>query len=238
MAETSGAMVRSVAQDKQSAVSLVAAEVRRAILTGQLAPGQSFAVTDLTSQLGVSHIPVREALRQLEAQGLVVLSAAKRPRVSPLDLDDLDSIYRLRMRLEPPLFRQAVQGRTDAWLDELEAHLSVSFNAAATAEEQWSHHYYLHESLVAPATTPWDRRILQQLWTAAERYNHLVYHPQDIPGPDERVNRIDRHRELVEVARAGEVDRAEQVLCEHLDYSLQRMREAVAPLLRAGAQER
>ncbi len=227
----SAQLVRSVASDKQSAVALVAAEVRRSILTGQLAPGQSFAVTDLTSQLGVSHIPVREALRQLEAQGLVVLSAARRPMVARLDLDDLDAIYDVRLRLEPPIFARSVPLATDEWLEKLERHLDVAFDATAPTERQWENHYLLHSALVGPAISAWELRIMQQLWDAAERYKNLVYNPQDIPGPAERAQRTEKHRELVEVVRSGDADGAAAALHAHLTFSLSVIRELAAKAL-------
>ncbi len=229
----SAQLVRSVASDKQSAVALVAAEVRRAILTGQLAPGQSFAVTDLTSQLGVSHIPVREALRQLEAQGLVVLSAARRPMVAILDLDDLDAIYDVRLRLEPPIFARSVPLATEEWLEQLERHLHVAFDATASTERQWENHYLLHRALVGPAISAWELRIMQQLWDAAERYKNLVYNPQDIDmrGPAERDQRTEKHRQLVDIVRSGDADGAAEALHAHLAFSLSVIRELVAKAL-------
>ena len=62
--------VRSVADQNRSAVDLVTAEIRRAVLTGALPPGEQFSIRELARQLGVSHIPIREALRRLEGPGL------------------------------------------------------------------------------------------------------------------------------------------------------------------------
>ena len=77
MADEAERGVQSVASRKASAVDLVLHEIRRSILRGELPPGQPFTVPALTEQLGVSHVPVREALRQLEAQGLIVLSPSR-----------------------------------------------------------------------------------------------------------------------------------------------------------------
>src|SRR6478735_9138438 len=105
--------VRSVAAANSSAVDLVTAEIRRAVLTGALAAGQQFSIRDLAAQLGVSHIPIREALRRLESQGLVILRQARSAEVASLTTADLEAIYRLRYLIEPPLAAASV-GRHDA----------------------------------------------------------------------------------------------------------------------------
>ena len=88
--------VRSVAAANSSAVDLVTSEIRRAVLTGALPAGEQFSIRDLAAQLGVSHIPIREALRRLESQGLIVLRQARSASVAPLSTGDLAAIYRLR----------------------------------------------------------------------------------------------------------------------------------------------
>jgi DNA-binding GntR family transcriptional regulator len=77
-------------------VDQVAKELRRSILSGDLRPGQTFSLRQIAGQLGVSFIPVREALRQLKAQGLVITRIGKSASVSPLAAEDLHGIYRLR----------------------------------------------------------------------------------------------------------------------------------------------
>ena len=95
--------VRSVAGANSSAVDLVTSEIRRAVLTGALPAGEQFSIRDLAAQLGVSHIPIREALRRLESQGLIVLRQARSASVAPLSTSDLEAIYRLRYLIELPL---------------------------------------------------------------------------------------------------------------------------------------
>ena len=92
--------LRSVA-GPESAVDRVTAEIRRGVLNGTLAAGSSFSIADLSAQLGVSHIPVRESLRRLEAQGLVELRPGRSAMVNPLDRDELRAIYRLRQTSSP-----------------------------------------------------------------------------------------------------------------------------------------
>src|SRR5215212_11546594 len=86
-----------------SVADMVTNEIRRSILSGDLRPGEEFSLRKLADSLQVSFIPVREALRRLEGQGLVVNGQGKSSRVAPLSHDDLHGIYRLRRQLEPEI---------------------------------------------------------------------------------------------------------------------------------------
>ena len=95
-------------------------ELRRSILSGALEPGREFSLRELAEMLQVSIIPVREALRSLENQGLVQMRPGRSAVVAPLDLDELQSIYRLRRRLEPEIAQRSCRLLSAAELDRLE----------------------------------------------------------------------------------------------------------------------
>lgn len=206
--------LQSIAHRNLSAVDLVTAEIRRAVLTGALPPGEQFSIRELARQLGVSHIPIREALRRLESQGLVVLSQARSAAVSPLSTDDLAAIYRLRLRIEPDLAGRSVALRTPESLAQLEAALEESRHT--DPDRAWQGHYDFHERLVQPASSSWDIRLLHTLWTAAERYTLLVFDPL-VVDDDERSARYHRHRRLFDRAAAGDPVGLEAELTAHLE---------------------
>ena len=210
---TTSGNLRSVADRQLSAVDLVTAEIRRAVLTGALPPGEQFSIRELARQLGVSHIPIREALRRLEGQGLVVLSQARSAAVAPLSVDDLTAIYRLRLRIEPELAGRSAALGTRAWLDGLSEALEESRHE--DPDGAWQGHYDFHERLVAPAASAWDMRLLHTLWTAAERYTLLVYDPI-VVDQEERERRYLRHRRLYDRAEAGDQTGLEAALTTHL----------------------
>jgi DNA-binding GntR family transcriptional regulator len=79
----------------------VADHLRAAILGGEIGPGERVRQEDVAQQLGASRIPVREALRMLEAEGLVEHETNKGARVPRLDRHEVDVIYQMRERLEP-----------------------------------------------------------------------------------------------------------------------------------------
>ncbi|WP_419818121.1 GntR family transcriptional regulator [Glaciibacter flavus] len=219
--------VRSVARDNSSAVDLVTAEIRRAVLTGALAAGEQFSIRDLALQLGVSHIPIREALRRLESQGLIVLRQARSAAVAPLSIADMEAIYRLRTVIELPLAGTSAGRHSPEQVTRLHELLETSRDH--DPERAWQAHYDLHAALVHPAANEWDERVLHTLWFATERYSHLVFDPTQIT-EEERAYRYGRHKVLVDAALAGDAAAMSAALDEHLSTNRERIREFIARL--------
>jgi DNA-binding GntR family transcriptional regulator len=216
--------VRSVAGANSSAVDLVTAEIRRAVLTGALPAGEPFSIRDLAAQLGVSHIPIREALRRLESQGLIRLPQARSASVVPLSTSDLEAIYRLRYLMELPLAGASAGRRSQAEIDRLDELLEASRDL--DPDVAWQGHYDFHEALVHPAANAWDDRILHTLWVAAERYTHLVFDPTQISGAERR-RRYEAHRLLRDAALADDAEAMIEALREHLSLNEVRIREHI-----------
>ena len=112
------------------------AEIRRAVLSGVLPPGRKFSIAELSVQFGVSHIPVREALRRLEAQGLIVLRPGRSAMVSPLDRDELRAIFRLRQLLEPDLAARSCAFLTDEDFERAAQLLGMRLEWTGTGIEE------------------------------------------------------------------------------------------------------
>ena len=219
--------VRSVVPQNSSAVDLVTAEIRRAVLTGALAAGQQFSIRDLATQLGVSHIPIREALRRLESQGLIILRQARSAEVASLTTADLEAIYRLRYLIEPPLAAASVGCHDIAHVAVLRRLLEGSRDE--DPEFAWQAHYDFHAALVHPAANEWDERMLETLWTAAERYTHLVFDPTRI-SEEERQRRYQTHRILLEVALGDDPATMITALTRHLQVNEDRIRTHIQRL--------
>jgi len=220
--------VRSVVGRKTSTVDLVLHEIRRAILSGELSPGQPFTVPALTERLGVSHVPVREALRTLEAQGLVALSPSRSAIVAPLDPDDLRNIFRIRLSLEPELAALSVTQRSDSDLDELRELLRETF-AADSEDTHWELHRQFHTALIRPAASDWDLRVLEPLWDAAERYIRIVFEPFE--GAHVTMAQRERiHNRLVVAAASRSPEVVRENLHEHLDKNLTATLKLMGPV--------
>jgi DNA-binding GntR family transcriptional regulator len=118
--ETSGK-----SEDGYTPVSVeIAAGVRELILSGRLDPGERIRQHELATDNGVSRLPVREALRQLENEGLVVQVPHSGARVSSISQAECAELYKLREVLEPTVLAQSVPHLTEADLNELELCLA------------------------------------------------------------------------------------------------------------------
>jgi DNA-binding GntR family transcriptional regulator len=92
--------------------------LRRAIITGTIRPGERIRVGDLERKFGVSHIPIREALRRLQSEGFVEISPRRTTIAAGVDLSDLANIYDLRRIIEIEIGRRSVSRMTQ---NEVEA---------------------------------------------------------------------------------------------------------------------
>jgi DNA-binding GntR family transcriptional regulator len=206
--------LRSVATPN-STVDRVTDEIRRAVLNGTLPAASTFSIADLSTQLGVSHIPVRESLRRLEAQGLVTLRPGRSAMINPIDREELRSIYRLRQDIEPGIAGRACPMLTPEDLQEAERLLKEYVEGDHDADTLWKVHRQFHLALMRPAMTPWDLRILDQLWHASDRYTRVVFATYQLD-TSERERREVAHRVVLDSARSRSAVEAKQALSEHL----------------------
>ena len=99
----------------------VAAHLRHAILSGGIKPGQRVRQAQVADHLGASRLPVREALRMLEAEGLIEHQPRRGARVPQLDMDELRVVYEMRERLEPLALAESLPHLTSTDLERLDA---------------------------------------------------------------------------------------------------------------------
>jgi DNA-binding GntR family transcriptional regulator len=195
-----------------SLVDYAAERLRRDLLTGEIEPGERIRVTALEKRFGVSHIPIREALRRLEAEGFVRTMPQRGTVAAAVDLEDLAGLYDLRRLLEGQVIHRAVQQATDAHFAALRAALAALEEAATTIEAPlfWQRHRDFHWALLEPGASAWIKRVLGQVWLAAERYVRLFV-------TETLDTAMREHRALVAAAEARDADLAQRLLIEHLD---------------------
>lgn len=177
--------------------------LREAILRGDLEPGQKLAQVELATELGVSRVPLRDALRRLEAEGLVVIGR-RGARVSSMTLDDVAEAYEIRMMLEPECARRAVAVLSDSDAERL-IELSLEMDrtaddavAGAQARQQFYSEFYQY------AGRPRMWAMIVQLRALVQRY-HLLGESGDHPHAHESLRICIRDRDA---ERAGDIVRA------------------------------
>jgi DNA-binding GntR family transcriptional regulator len=205
---------------QKSVVELVIDEVRRSILEGSLPPGAPVSIADLSNRLEVSHIPVREALRRLEGEGLIELRRSRSAVVASMTAEDLDHVFHLRRLIECDLMARAVKAYTDEDIRRIEAAwAALERQPDDTAEDLAARHTAFHHVLYAPAASDWDWRVYDILWQAGERYMYLILGSTMLNG-DPRHFR-DVHTELVEAARERSVRLARKAVTDHLQMGIE-----------------
>jgi DNA-binding GntR family transcriptional regulator len=181
-----------------SLVDNVTQRLRAALLTGEIRPGEAIRVTALEKRFGVSHIPIREALRRLETEGFVIALPQRAAVAAGVDLEDLNGLYDLRKIIECEVARRAAEVADAA---------SV---AKARAALVWSRHRDFHWAVIEQGANPWVKRVLDQLWLAAERYVRL-FHAVTFE------DAMRDHRQLVDLLEARDADGIATLLRSHLE---------------------
>jgi DNA-binding GntR family transcriptional regulator len=174
----------------------------------------------------VSTAPVREALRVLQGEGLILARRARSAVVAPMDVDDLHSIYRLRLQIEPAIAARSCLVITDAELRALGGMVDTIRDAKLSIDDIYEVHREFHLGLLRPGATAWDLRVLETLWQAAERYVRVGFGRLD-PRPAEHERRGIAHDKLLDLFRSRDVDKARQAIETHLSDNEEIARQAI-----------
>ena len=196
---------------KKTISTQVADAIRRRILSGEYAANLQLRQEHIAVDLGVSRIPVREALHQLHSEGFVTLVSHKGAVVTPVSLDEILELHELRARLETWLLALAIPRMTEEHLAA--AALSADRFGANSAdpdrafELNWDFHKTLYAASGRKATIDIIGRIYQQI----ERYTRMI-----VKLIDYNFRSDAEHHKLIELCRAGDAKRASKVLEAHI----------------------
>lgn len=187
--------------------------LRDDLRSGRLEPGTRIHLSETAAQLGMSPIPVREALRTLASEGLVISVPNRGYRVPEASLADLEDTYRLRMILDPLALELAVPNLTP--VDIARAEEALTPLTAALRVDDWAgiraanreFHFVLYEA----AGSPWLLRVISMLWEASERYQRL-----SSPYRGTRAARRKEHQAILAACRDGDAERAARTMHDHL----------------------
>lgn len=190
----------------------IAAQLRTAILGGEYSPGVRLRQEEVAARFGASRVPVREAFRTLEADGLVTLIANTGAWVSRLSLAECDEVYRTRERVEPLLLRYAIPHLTTEHIDRLD-ELAREMEQSESVEHFLRLDREFHLGSYEQAQTAVLGDLVSRLWNTTQHYRRAF-----TLLTDESATRIihDEHHMLVSAIRLGDADDAERILAGHI----------------------
>ncbi|HEX3603060.1 MAG TPA: GntR family transcriptional regulator [Steroidobacteraceae bacterium] len=197
----------------QSMTSQLIVRFRDRILSGAYAPGSALRQDSLAAEFGTSKIPVREALVQLQSEGLVDIFPNRGFQVRPLASAELDEVFRLRLQIEP--IAVARGARLAAAADHAAARTALEqLNDATTGSEFGSSgrlNRAFHLLLIVPRLQPVAAEILSRLHTLAQRYVQAHLRPE---GRAKRATR--EHAALLREWSAGKSRQARALMHAHI----------------------
>jgi DNA-binding GntR family transcriptional regulator len=197
--------------DENSTVAARIAEtIAERIILGTLQPDTPLRQDHVAREFNSSHVPVREAFRQLEAQHLVVCLPRRGVRVAPLDATSIREIAEMRAALEVVALRQAAPKLTSAHLAEIELALIEGDNAETLADFEAANRAF-HQALVAPCGMP---RLLSSLDGLQRANSRLVFAMAHSSGWRPRSNQD--HRLILGALRARNTEQACSLLARHI----------------------
>lgn len=189
-------------------------QIRAWILNGRLKPGERLHQDQLAVALGVSRMPVREAIRQLAAEGLVQMFPHRGAFVSSLDPDEIRELYEVRAALEGLAISHAVPRVTPDVVSSLHEILRRLVEAEAAGDDEATIELdrHLHDTLVAPSQMPYLRELIEQARRRSEAFRRA--HTYIIPGQSASSN--EEHAEIIAAVERGDVERSVSLIERHL----------------------
>jgi DNA-binding GntR family transcriptional regulator len=201
-------------------------QLREALLNGEIAPGTVLSQVKLARELGVSTTPLREAMRLLQAEGLLTAEHNRRSRVAPLDPKDIDAVYASRILFEALAIRLTVPGMTTADLQALRADLERMREAGDAQDlRAWEPvHRDFHRRLLHGSESM--ERIIDPILDRSERYRR-----SSLFGSPARTWELgnDEHEAIVAACESGDPQEAASLLARHLARSALTVLAKIAP---------
>src|SRR3954447_2585447 len=200
--------------------------LREKLLNGEIPPGTVLSQVKLARELGVSTTPLREAMRLLQAEGLLTAEHNRRSRVAPIDPQDIDAVYASRILFEALAIRLTVPGMTRADHEALRANLEAMRRAGDAQDlRAWEPvHREFHHRLLEGSEAM--ERIIAPILDRSERYRR-----SSLYGSPARTWEIgnDEHEAIVAACEQRNPHEAASLLARHLARSALTVLAKIAP---------
>ncbi|HSF26967.1 MAG TPA: GntR family transcriptional regulator [Actinomycetes bacterium] len=186
----------------------IAVALRRAVRERVISPGQALNQDELARRFGVSRIPLREALRTLVGEGLIIMKPGLGAVVTELQASEVNELYGLRLQLEPPLAPDIIDHVRRRDVDDLEALVTAMQALGPEQSEEWSGlSYRFHRRLYERSERKHTMRLVVQVLNLVEPYNRVHAH---VLGSRARMTH--EHADTVDALRSGDEARLAELI--------------------------
>ncbi|WP_250516166.1 GntR family transcriptional regulator [Caballeronia sp. INDeC2] len=209
---------------RTTTVELVTTAIRQRILSGDLAPGEVLRQEALADELGVSRVPIREAITRLTGEGLLTKVPHKGAYVAELSIEEVQETFEIRLRLEPWLFSQAIPHITDAEIAKAEQLVGDMDHADSGVWGQLN--WRLHETLYLPAQRDITLQMLRGLHDRSDRYFRF----QVVQVPI-REQSHEEHMNLIDACRKRDAELGAKLLEQHVKTAGQQIISVVDAIM-------
>jgi DNA-binding GntR family transcriptional regulator len=197
----------------QSVVDQVHAVIREQILSGELERGSRMPQETLAAELGVSRTPLREALRRLAGEGLVILQPHHGATVADLDFGDMSDAWAARLVIEPAAAGLAAERLDQAQIVRMREAIAAQRESAESVSASLDANRDFHLALVAASGNPHLHHFAELLWVA--RISSAIYAAQ-ADEPAVVLGWADEHEAIVAAIADGNAEQAERLTREHI----------------------
>lgn len=202
--------------------------LHEAIVAGDFPPGTPLRLIDLSERLGMSSMPVREAIRRLESIGFVTVLPHRGAFVRGMTLEDFEDTISTRRLLECECAARAAERFESSHVDACRRHLEryLALSDAGLMVEARAAHREFHYGIYARAGSRWLLHAIDTVWKNSERYRFAA------EPASSRSETLDEHTAILQACADRDPEAASQALAAHLDKAAGRMR---ANLLQRGS---
>jgi DNA-binding GntR family transcriptional regulator len=209
--------IKPIEDSKKTIAAIVQDRIRDAILNGALTAGSRIDQAQLAADLNVSLVPVREALKKLEAEGFVQIAPRRGAFVTQTSIDDMEDLYFARTLLEGQAAYHAAERLTDDDLATLAALMPQMAEALETQNyarfTECNHRF--HFTIYEAAGSRYLSNMITSLWELAERYRfrYVFLHDQATVIQDE-------HQQILDACRARKKDQLRDAIAYHMHQTM------------------
>lgn len=212
---------------KRTLADEVTASIREAILGGKLEPGARLQEEKLASTLNVSRGPVREAIVQLEREGLVLVYRNRGTFVARLSLEDLEEVYSLRRAIEPLAVQRAIHYAEPAQLHELQMLVNkmAEYSAQGISEQKAAELDLRFHDVIYQAS---KHRRLYDCWNTMQAQIHILLLSRTVVDADFRQYTVPSHQDILDAIRNKNESLALALIEDHIKGSYERVSKSYA----------